>query len=269
MIASATQTPPGCARRPSWTSPARGPGAIGERRRALRAPAPWRRGAVSDSGSGRGAGPPARQRALGAIVRLGGRRTHRRRAGASSPTRVGRLGTRHAWRAAGTASPSKVSNSPRVAVVVAGGRRGGRRGGFAAARLDRLEANRITGCVAPPAPLAASIRRLRASPGNGILEQRSQLWLVKPWRSGRRSRACTDRPAGGEDVDVDLSRSVSGPSARVITERWGWTSACSAVSFPRATLADQGVVLGQADQVAVEQQVGPRVADVGDETSRP
>ena len=61
------------------------------------------------------------------------------------------------------------------------------------------------------------------------------------------------------------STSGSGPSARVMIERCGWTSASSGVSLPGAHhLVDERVVVGQALELAVAQPVGAAVADVRD-----
>ena len=64
---------------------------------------------------------------------------------------------------------------------------------------------------------------------------------------------------------MSTSTSGSGPSARVMIERCGWSSACCSVSLALAAhLLDQRVVAGQALELPVAQTVGAAVADVAD-----
>ena len=72
-------------------------------------------------------------------------------------------------------------------------------------------------------------------------------------------------PGRASTVKVSTSTSGSVPSARVITERCGWTSASSGESSPAADeLGDERVVVGQLLELAVADAVGARVADMAD-----
>ena len=118
----------------------------------------------------------------------------------------------------------------------------------------------------PPAALAASIRRLPSvSSESAVLEQRPQLRLVD--HRGEAVGAEQEEVAGlgREDVDVHLHAGLGAQRAgdhgalRVLL---GLLLGQLAAGHE---LADQRVVLGQADELAVAQQIGAGVADVGDD----
>ena len=87
----------------------------------------------------------------------------------------------------------------------------------------------------------------------------------RPSSSGRPSRAGRRRRRAVSTVNASTSTSASVPSARVITERCGWT--CGLLGGELAApheLGDERVVVGQLLELAVAQPVGARVADVPD-----
>ena len=132
--------------------------------------------------------------------------------------------------------------------------------------LDHLEQHRRDVVVA-----AAAVRRLdeRARGRVEIVAVRAQDLLDR-----RRRRPCREA-VGAEQVDVarlrpsteNASTSTSGsvPSARVITERCGCTSASRGrqLAAPHE-LGDERVVVGQLLEPVVAQQVRARVADVAE-----
>ena len=97
----------------------------------------------------------------------------------------------------------------------------------------------------PPASLAAATSGAAASssapPSAGARTLVLGTIDVRPSeQTGRGPRR------GAVTVVMSTCTLGSGPSARVMTDRCGWCSACSSVSLPRATqLADERVVAGE------------------------
>ena len=87
----------------------------------------------------------------------------------------------------------------------------------------------------PPASLAAAIsaRPPASSEPLAIGQQRLELRPRGPSTSGRREQSRKTSPARAGKASTSTSTSGSGPSARVMTERCGCSSACSSVSLPR------------------------------------
>ena len=117
----------------------------------------------------------------------------------------------------------------------------------------------------PPASLAAAIRRLPSvsseSPSSNSGRSFGS-WTIEV-RPSEQSR--NRSPALAGKMSMSTWTLASGPSARVMTERCGCCSACSSVSLPRATsspTSEWSLVSRISSPLA--QQVGARVADVGD-----
>ena len=204
----------------------------------------------------------------------------RRLVGAPVRSGAGGLGCRRRAAACGAGAVAVA-----VAVAVDGARRGGRprrvadRGGRQAAgrggllerrvglRAHLLEAKQDDRDVVAAAGLVGGVDQ-RAAPSRSELAARrisstrdSAIIEVRPSLQSRKTSPVARRATSV----VSTRTSGSGPSARVMIERCGCSSASSRGELAAAAhLLDERVVLGQPDQLAVAQPVGARVADVGD-----
>ena len=117
----------------------------------------------------------------------------------------------------------------------------------------------------PPASLAAAISSRPASSSEPPrVEDRRQPRLGDHRGQAVRAEQEDVAGAGLEDLDVDLHVGLGPERAgdhRALRVRLGLLLGQLAA---RDQLADQRVVAGEPDQLAVAQQVGARVADVGD-----
>ena len=155
------------------------------------------------------------------------------------------------------ASRARVSRSSRLA-----------RGG-SLRRRSSTTSNRIAVMLSSPPPrFAAWISAF--APGVEVVavaaaRSRSIVVARRPSSRARREQSRKTSPGCGATANASTSTSGSVPSARVITERCGCTSAS-----PRRQLAaphelgDERVVVGQLLELVVAQEVGARVADVAE-----
>ena len=121
----------------------------------------------------------------------------------------------------------------------------------------------------PPASFAAATNSVTASSSVSALPSTAAIpssltIVVRPSEQSRKTSS-----GRALKVSVSTSTDASGPSARVMIERCGWSSACSSeMPALAAQLLDQRVVGRQHPQLAVAQQVGAAVADVGERRPR-
>ena len=137
----------------------------------------------------------------------------------------------------------------------------------AARRPRRLEQDRRDVVVAAAAVRGLDQRlRARRRGRRGAARRISSIVVaVDHRREAVASRAGRRRPAAASTANASTSTSGSVPSARVITERCGCTSASLGrqLAAPHE-LGDERVVVGQLLELVVAQQVGARVADVAE-----
>ena len=180
-----------------------------------------------------------RREDAGADRRARGRRRLRRARGGA--TRGGR----------GVAAPAAARRRRRAASPPSGGARAAGAAGAAdaarpsglaarreaARRADLLEPEQDHRDVVAPAGRRWRRRSARARPRAATARSREDLARTLrprgPSRSGRRSRSGTRRRRAPGHVRCRPRRSASGPSARVMIERCGCSSASSGVSLPR------------------------------------
>ena len=85
---------------------------------------------------------------------------------------------------------------------------------------------------APPASLAASIRALTAVPGSVARDRISPISASETWPCNPSEESISLSPTVTSTSKESGSMSGSLPSARVITERFGWKRLSSSVSVP-------------------------------------
>ena len=113
----------------------------------------------------------------------------------------------------------------------------------------------------PPGSGRARRREVGPEAGDDLLDRRRR----RRTTTGRRCRAGRRRRARGSSENVSTSTSGSVPSARVITERCGWTSASAGDSSPRRTSSATSEWSSvELLEPAAAQQVRARVADVAE-----
>ncbi len=203
-----------------------------------------RRREVRRGGRGR-ARPGRRRRCRG--TRPGGSRTRRRRRARRpgprrrGPWRPAAGGGAAAWRRAARGAPwrprRRRGGGPRSRSGPPPRRRGrsgsrppGWRCGAAASSSRKASAVMLS---RPPARFASSTRaRTAALHRGGAGEQLARSAPRRASSSARPSRSGRRRPGRPATVCTSTSTSGSGPSARVMIERCGWSSAWASVSWP-------------------------------------